>query len=221
MRLPINNLNNGFSKSKIKEILSSTNFISATFLGAFCLTCDHFAQSDFVRRNRVCAALLDTFTHFMIASWMWTIVLGGSITSKNVFQIVFAGLLASAMDIDHFIAARSIHLKDATFLQQRPLLHMTTLIPILAIVSEIIICISGLHRLHFFPYLFTLSWFSHHIRDGTRRGLWLWPFGSTPPVPYFVYFASTLVLPFTTSLLMSATGSPMHAVKLHRVVHNV
>ncbi|XP_033100889.1 transmembrane protein 267-like [Anneissia japonica] len=226
MRLPIiYNLDKGLSNgttSSIKGILTSANLISASFLGVFCLTCDRLAQTAACRRNRVFAALLDNFTHGIIGSWTWAVVLGGNLNStKNLRQIILAGILASCMDVDHFLAARSIHLKDATSLQQRPLFHMTTLIPVIAIISEIIICASGLHRLHYFPYLFTLSWFSHHIRDATRRGLWLWPFGSTPPVPYGMYIGLTLVLPFLIAILMSITGSPIHAVELHRVLHRV
>lgn len=36
---------------------------------------------------------------------------------------------------------------------------------------------------------------SHHIRDGTRRGLWIYPFGSTPNVPYYGYVLLTMILP--------------------------
>jgi hypothetical protein len=34
------------------------------------------------------------------------------------------------------------------------------------------------------------------LRDGYRRGLWFWPFGSTPAIPYTIYLFLELILPF-------------------------
>lgn len=36
---------------------------------------------------------------------------------------------------------------------------------------------------------------SHHIRDGNRRGLWIYPLGSTPSIPYYGYVLLTMILP--------------------------
>ena len=37
---------------------------------------------------------------------------------------------------------------------------------------------------------------SHHIRDANRRGLWFWPFGSTPPiVPDILYMTLISMIP--------------------------
>jgi hypothetical protein len=36
---------------------------------------------------------------------------------------------------------------------------------------------------------------THHLRDATRRGLWCWPLGSTPPLPYPLFLALTALLP--------------------------
>jgi hypothetical protein len=41
-----------------------------------------------------------------------------------------------------------------------------------------------------------VSFFTHHIRDSCRRGIWLWPFGSTPPIPYYLYVLTILALPY-------------------------
>jgi hypothetical protein len=37
---------------------------------------------------------------------------------------------------------------------------------------------------------------THHIRDGTRRGLMFAPFGDTPPLPYVMYIALTIFTPY-------------------------
>ena len=44
------------------------------------------------------------------------------------------------------------------------------------------------------PYLFAVAVISHHLRDGHRRGLWFWPLGSTPPLPYWVYIICMMAL---------------------------
>lgn len=44
--------------------------------------------------------------------------------------------------------------------------------------------------------MFVVAVISHHLRDGNRRGLWFWPFGSTPPLPYWLYISCTVALPF-------------------------
>ena len=46
------------------------------------------------------------------------------------------------------------------------------------------------------PYLFAVAVISHHLRDGYRRGLWFWPLGSTPPLPYWLYIVCTMALPY-------------------------
>lgn len=45
------------------------------------------------------------------------------------------------------------------------------------------------------PYLFAVAVVSHHLRDGCRRGLWFWPLGSTPPIPYWAFITYTVLLP--------------------------
>jgi len=46
--------------------------------------------------------------------------------------------------------------------------------------------------------IFTTAWFTHHVRDATRRGLWFAPFGSTPTLPCTLYVAIIV----STTLLM-------------------
>lgn len=47
------------------------------------------------------------------------------------------------------------------------------------------------------------SFMSHHVRDGNRRGLWFWPFGSTQPIPYYLYLSICMVLPYFIQWIMN------------------
>jgi hypothetical protein len=42
--------------------------------------------------------------------------------------------------------------------------------------------------------LVSVSLFSHQLRDATRRGLWFWPMGSTPRIPYAIYLTMLCAL---------------------------
>ncbi|KAG5314750.1 TM267 protein, partial [Pseudoatta argentina] len=93
--------------------------------------------------------------------------------------------------------------QDATHLQKRPFLHCTT-IPIL-LWTFFILFSNTFHS----PLMEHISWMilaaflSHHIRDGTRRGLWFCPFGSTRPIPYYLYVSLCMSLPYILHWLMS------------------
>lgn len=43
--------------------------------------------------------------------------------------------------------------------------------------------------------MFFIASFSHHLRDADRRGIWLGPFTSTPPIPYKFYTLFIALLP--------------------------
>lgn len=45
---------------------------------------------------------------------------------------------------------------------------------------------------------------SHQIRDAQRRGFWFRPFGDTPALPYAVYVALTVALPFAVVRALNA-----------------
>ena len=81
------------------------------------------------------------------------------------------------MDLDHFIAARSLKLHQATSLQKRPLLHNTPLTFVITIgVYATFKWTFGDQK---FAVLSSLclfnAWITHQLRDALRRGLWLYP----------------------------------------------
>jgi len=50
--------------------------------------------------------------------------------------------------------------------------------------------------------IFIVAWTTHHLRDGLRRGLWIAPFGHTPPLPQLLYLALITAVPLTVRTLM-------------------
>uniref|UniRef100_A0A8B9PKX7 Transmembrane protein 267 n=1 Tax=Apteryx owenii TaxID=8824 RepID=A0A8B9PKX7_APTOW len=99
-------------------------------------------------------------------------------------------------------------LQAALTLPQRPLLHCSTVIPVVALTLKFIM---HLFRLKdswcFLPWMLFISWTSHHVRDGIRHGLWICPLGKTPPLPYWLYVAITASLPHLCSFVMYLTGT--------------
>lgn len=138
-------------------------------------------------------ALLDNLTHGGIAAVSWIIVVDDS---SKYLEIVVCGLMSCAVDVDHFLAARSFKLNDALNLSHRPPFHNTLLLALVSTGVHFIAWISGSVQWQRYSWLFVVAWLSHHIRDACRRGLWLGDLGSVP-YPYWLYIVSVLVLPLT------------------------
>ena len=60
-------------------------------------------------------ALADSGTHAAVAALCWALVISSSSCSAHSCscwgQLLLSGVLSSAIDVDHFILARSLHLK--------------------------------------------------------------------------------------------------------------
>lgn len=98
--------------------------------------------------------------------------------------------------------------KDATNLKRRPFLHCSTL-PLVA--CSFLLLIGYVLRTDLCKrgalIIFT-AFASHHLRDATRRGFWFYPFGSTPPIPYYCYVAATTVIPYIIAMMEQFTRIP-------------
>ena len=83
----------------------------------------------------------------------------------------------SLMDLDHFVAARSFKLSDATSLARRPFLHNTPLVFLISVI--VFFCVKHLARDFKTAFLWSMcllnAWLTHQLRDALRRGLWLQP----------------------------------------------
>ncbi|KJE95185.1 hypothetical protein CAOG_005662 [Capsaspora owczarzaki ATCC 30864] len=115
---------------------------------------------------------------------------------------ILSAFLGCAMDLDHFITARSMRIQDATSLPRRPFAHSVTFAVAFAIAAYMVPTI--LQRIHRQPQsdlptqlfgVVLVAMLSHQIRDGSRRGLWVPPFGETAPLPLIVYLGLELLLP--------------------------
>ncbi|XP_055451715.1 transmembrane protein 267 [Psammomys obesus] len=199
---------------------STDSLITSLGLGIFCLVADRLLQFSIIQQHDWLRALSDNLVHGVIGMWSWAAVTG--ITKKTDFgEVLLAGFLASVIDGDHFFQARSLSLKAALTLPRRPFLHCSTVIPVTVVSVKLAVHIFKLRDSWcFLPWMLFISWTSHHIRDGIRHGLWIWPFGKTPPLPFWLYVLSTLSLPHLCSFLMSLTGtrqmmSSKHGMQIH------
>ncbi|XP_036265321.1 transmembrane protein 267 [Pipistrellus kuhlii] len=186
---------------------STQALLSSLGLGTFCLVADRLLQFPIIQHNTWLRALSDNAVHGVIGMWSWAIVIG--IKKKTDLREIFlAGFLASVIDVDHFLLARSLSLQAALTLPRRPFLHCSTLIPIVVLTLKATMHLFKLKDSWcFLPWMVFISWTSHHIRDGLRRGLWLCPFGKTPPLPVWLYVVSTASLPHFCSMVMYLTGT--------------
>ncbi|KAL4660829.1 hypothetical protein GN956_G1536 [Arapaima gigas] len=189
------------------QTLSPASVVGSLGLGIFCVCADHLLQLPQVQQHMWLHAVADNAVHGAIGLWSWAIVIGLR-TWSDICEVALAGCLASVVDLDHFYEARSLSLKAAVSLSHRPPLHCSSVIPVLCGSLRLLTgaCRLG-HPWCSLPWLLFLSLASHHLRDATRRGLWLWPLGSTPPLPYWLYVALTSTLPHLCSVLMSFFGT--------------
>ncbi|EHB07075.1 hypothetical protein GW7_04061 [Heterocephalus glaber] len=186
---------------------STESLISSFGLGIFCLAADRLLQFSIIQQSDWIRALSDNAVHSVIGMWSWAIVTG--VKKKTDFgEVILAGFLASVIDVDHFFLARSLSLKAALTLPQRPFLHCSTVIPIVALTLKFTVHLFKLKdSWYFLPWMLFISWTSHHIRDGIRHGLWICPFGKTSPVPFWLYVVTTSSLPHVCSFIMYLTGT--------------
>ncbi|XP_051028299.1 transmembrane protein 267 [Acomys russatus] len=191
----------------LPQCCSTESLISSLGLGIFCLVADRLLQFSVIQQHDWLRALSDNTVHGVIGMWSWAVAIG--IKKKTDFgEVLLAGFLASVIDIDHFFLARSLSLKAALTLPRRPFLHCSTVVPITVLCVKLMTHLLKLRdSWSFLPWMLFISWTSHHIRDGIRHGLWICPFGKTPPLPHWLYVISTLFLPHVCSLLMYLTGT--------------
>lgn len=50
-----------------------------------------------------------------------------------------------------------------------------------------------------------LAFTSHHLRDGNRRGIWLYPYTNTQPLGKFVYVTLICMLPYVFAFMFNYT----------------
>lgn len=151
-----------------------------------------------LRIPKICMLLMDNFAHQLIALLSWSIFcLAMSIYrpaerdahALNYKDSGIAMCVGGLIDADHFIAAGSLSLHGATNLSSRPFAHA-----VVFIVITFLILYTSMSQPKY-AYLFLVAALSHQLRDATRRGLWLAPFGSTYPIPYMIHVLLLMATP--------------------------
>ncbi|KAK7096327.1 transmembrane protein 267-like [Littorina saxatilis] len=145
-------------------------------------------------RDLLWRALADSGTHGAVGAVSWAVVVLPGRSVAEWTQCLLCGLAASLIDLDHFVQAGSLQLKDAVTLQQRPPFHSTTLVLLVTGVLWVVSLVMHVTQLRKVALLCCVAWLTHHLRDASRRGLWFPPLGSSPPLPYAVYVVSTVAV---------------------------
>ncbi|XP_003703854.1 transmembrane protein 267 [Megachile rotundata] len=149
-------------------------------------------------------AIFDNVTHAIVGGLTWAVILNLSKLSliHNLRSIFCCFCLSSFIDVDHFIAACSWKINDATHLEKRPFLHCTTVPISLWFIFNFYSNVLNYPKFSYYSWIILASFLSHHIRDATRRGLWFCPIGSTQPIPYYLYLIMSMMLPHVLQWLM-------------------
>jgi len=121
---------------------------------------------------------------------------GPSVMSISA-DILLSCIIGSALDIDHFITAGSLSLHDATNLSYRPLGHSVLFLVLSTGIMHAFSRSRSLTILYFSALLI------HQLRDSLRRGIYLWPIGSTHPTSLLFYMIICVSLPHGNAAAMS------------------
>lgn len=211
----------------VNHIINVNKLWLSLFLGLACVMGDNFVF--FARGTKLAEALADNATHGLVGALSALIIVlefSDRLTLTEQKMLIGVGfLVASGIDVDHFIAARSMRLKvykiyfqiffkgscinvyllkqDATNLSSRPFLHCSNIPFVILLVFLCCITFKSF-RLNLWIIVILTAFVTHHIRDATRRGLWIQPYGHTPPIPYAVYIVLTMATPLVAIWLMNA-----------------
>lgn len=156
-------------------------------------------------------AVWDNATHGLVAVICWMLTCGKFSCVTAWKESLLCGVIACAVDVDHFIAAGSVKIKDVTNLKNRPFLHCTSVVLFVVVLLTAMAKLRGQAQLYRLGVIAFAAVFSHHLRDALRRGLWMWPYGSTPPVRLEVYYfglvSLAIVCAFATRTSVSLAPS--------------
>ena len=93
------------------EFLTPMTAFTDVMVVLACLTGDLMLQEPDVARNALVRAFTDSATHGFVAALSWIVVEGVSCQWETVRNIFLCGALGMAIDVDHFLLAKSVRLK--------------------------------------------------------------------------------------------------------------
>ncbi|XP_075989832.1 transmembrane protein 267 [Anticarsia gemmatalis] len=179
----------------LKAILSLV-IICTAYLGDFVVFKSKYSASFPFR------AISDSIVHGslgFLSSLMFFSYENNLNSEASALNVLFCTILSSFIDIDHIFVAKSIYLKDLTNLKQRGIFHCTTFFLLITVILLLYSYLNRKLNIYILTFMVVLAFSSHHIRDGNRRGLWLYPFGSSPPIDKNLYVFLLAVLPHVTA----------------------
>ena len=143
---------------------------------------------------------IDNTLHSLIAVSLWIVI--DRLSWEIVLDVdglsireecLLAYLIAAAVDSDHFLASflssGSITMHGATHLASRDLCIFHA--PLIAVVIAAVVHTTGRSRT---AVLVLSSMLSHQLRDATRTGLYMFPLGWTPVIPYLLFIITSFIL---------------------------
>ena len=75
-----------------------------------CLLGDHLLSSP-VSKQPIVRAMVDSLTHGLVGGLSWAVVTDIRMDRQRIIECIVCLGLAMAVDVDHFIAAKSFHFK--------------------------------------------------------------------------------------------------------------
>eukprot|EP00050_Salpingoeca_kvevrii_P009861 m.5235 g.5235 ORF g.5235 m.5235 type:complete len:216 (+) comp2491_c0_seq1:67-714(+) len=160
-----------------------------------------------VLQSKFAWALFDNGVHAAIAAYIWWRCSPTRALRQRAAEALFCAAASSCIDADHFFAARSLHLGDALALgTERPPLHSTLVLALIVLVAAAIARVLPAQTnigsaARAVPWMLSVAFFTHHLRDAYRRGFWLYPLPFTVPIRRSTYLVVLAILPTLVALL--------------------
>jgi membrane-bound metal-dependent hydrolase YbcI (DUF457 family) len=171
--------------------------------------CDYIISSEYQSKSKRLWIIIgtDSFCHALTAGILWSSVELPNVLENNtvdtlswnllqmkdftsyVIHSLVATFIGISLDLDHFVAALSWRLADARNLPRRPFGHSLLFI---FLVSSSVYYFSSKSLLY--TSLVAIVLLSHQLRDSEKRGLWMWPFGSTPKFSVVMVYSLDILL---------------------------
>lgn len=182
---------------------------------------DEFERISLILLSFVISSFID-LDHFIVAkSFKLSVLIISNLSSSLFFLILFpkSNLFKYSWVNKIFSSIQcwlswkffSICFQRAVNLNERPFFHYST-IPIVIMLLMFILyqCYRSTIRWNLWLCIITCAFLTHHLRDATRRGFTMWPFGTTKPISYLFYIVGIMLAPFVLNKWLQFTTMTQH-----------
>ena len=103
----------GILKDVFKLIMNFSDSLPYILLPMICVAFDEALKISIIRKNNVLRSITDNTAHGTVALVSWCAVVGVDAidNKKDVIETILCTVIACAIDLDHFISAKSFRLK--------------------------------------------------------------------------------------------------------------